>query len=595
MTARATRSLAWIMSGACAVLLAALALLYIKSRDFDTSNYFEHVALLRQIKQLDARWELDALKSRLGINTNYDPLVSPLLDRVELGRQLDSMVQAREAGDASALRDSVAVFHATLDRKTSLIEQFKSHNAVLHNSTTFLPTAAQDILAAPGGAPLASKIDAILLDSLLFEKAASTERANDILAALATLNRPGLAPGVAGQVDLFAVHVRTVLREQAQVNTLLNTIATLPTGAHIDAIDNLLNQQQRRAAAQARVYRQYLLVFAAALLGLLLYLAARLLHSRAVIQRVNGALQLANDTLEQRVQQRSEQLKAAQAELLGSARRAGMAEIATNVLHNVGNVLNSVNVSAELVTRQLRSSRLLGLDKAVALLDAHRDDLAQFLTQDPKGRMLPGYLAALAEAATEERRSLSAELDRLTASVNHIKEIVATQQAYAGSASVLEPVELGALIEDAVRMSSSALLRHEVQVIRDYVPMPLVLLDKHQVLQILLNLINNAKQAVQAMPDQVHQITLRLGLADPDRIRIEVSDNGEGIAPDRLTRIFAHGYTTRAGGHGFGLHSCVLASEAMGGSLHAHSDGMGKGATLTLELPLALAEHPAPA
>ncbi|MES2039361.1 MAG: HAMP domain-containing sensor histidine kinase, partial [Pseudomonadota bacterium] len=198
---------------------------------------------------------------------------------------------------------------------------------------------------------------------------------------------------------------------------------------------------------------------------------------------------------------------------------------------------------------------------------------------------LPGYLSKLEQAISEEQRCILDELAHMTKSIDHIKEIVATQQTYAGPTGVIEPVQIVELVEDAIRMSGDSLDRHEITVIKDYSSIPSVLLDRHQVLQILLNLINNAKHAMSGTPDQQHRITLRLSNADGTGVILQVEDNGEGIPPENLIRIFAHGFTTRKNGHGFGLHSCILAAQSMGGTLQAHSDGVGKGATFTLKLP----------
>jgi signal transduction histidine kinase len=282
----------------------------------------------------------------------------------------------------------------------------------------------------------------------------------------------------------------------------------------------------------------------------------------------------------------NDELRNAQAELVATARRAGMAEVATNVLHNVGNVLNSVNVSADLVTGQIRTSKAQALAKVVQLLQAHQADLGHFFSHDDKGRQLPDYLDKLEQAIAEERRRMLNELASLTKSIDHIKEVVATQQAYAGPAGVIEPVRIIELVEDAIRMSGDSLSRHEVTVVTEFSAVPQVLLDRHQVLQILLNLINNAKYAMSGTSDQQHQITVRLSIAENAGVVLQVADNGEGIAPENLTRIFAHGFTTRKNGHGFGLHSCVLAAQQMGGTLLAHSDGVGRGATFTLKLPI---------
>ena len=282
------------------------------------------------------------------------------------------------------------------------------------------------------------------------------------------------------------------------------------------------------------------------------------------------------------------ELHEAQSELVAFARQAGMAEIANNVLHNVGNVLNSVNVSAGLVASTMRGSKASGLAKAVELLNEHAEDLGTFLTTDERGKRLPGYLGKLAVALTAEQKAVIEELGSLTRSIDHIKDIVATQQTYSGTVSLVEPVRVPDLLEDALRMDSDGLTRHQVDVIRELADLPAVLLDKSRVLQILVNLIANARQAMARVTGCAPRLTLQAGgagMGEGRRLRITVKDNGEGIAPENFDKLFVHGFTTRKDGHGFGLHSSALTAKAMGGSLTVSSDGPGLGACFTLELP----------
>ena len=287
--------------------------------------------------------------------------------------------------------------------------------------------------------------------------------------------------------------------------------------------------------------------------------------------------------------QMAQSLENSQTQLLASARQAGMAEIATNVLHNVGNILNSVNVSAGLVSSTLRSSKAHDLSRGVQLMNERASDLGEYLTRDDKGRLLPGYLAGFAQALALEQHGMIEELNNLTRSVDHIKDVVATQQSYAVGSSVIEPAQICDLAEDALRMNGESLARHQVTVVREFAPVPVTRLDRARVLQILVNLISNAKNAMQHMQDAPHRLTLRVDVADGSRLRVQVKDEGEGISAHNLTRIFAHGFTTRKGGHGFGLHSCALTARQLGGTLSVHSDGPGLGATFTLELPIDIA------
>jgi PAS domain S-box-containing protein len=280
------------------------------------------------------------------------------------------------------------------------------------------------------------------------------------------------------------------------------------------------------------------------------------------------------------------ELAKAHRELMDASRQAGMAEIAINVLHNVGNVLNSVNVSAGLVGITLRKSRVSALVRAMELLEAHADDVGDFLTNDPKGKLLPGYLKRATDAVAEEQRRMVSELAHLNKSIDHIKSVVSTQQSFARSVCLVEPVQVCDLAEDALRMNGGELARLRVAVEKRFEPVPIVNIDRPRALQILVNLINNAGHAMENVPHDSRRITLHVSTIGGHSLRIAVQDQGEGIPAENLTRIFAHGFTTRATGHGFGLHSCALAARQMGGTLSVHSDGPGQGATFTLELPV---------
>ncbi len=273
-------------------------------------------------------------------------------------------------------------------------------------------------------------------------------------------------------------------------------------------------------------------------------------------------------------------------ELVTASRTAGMAEVATGVLHNVGNVLNSVNVSAELVAERLRASKVDGVSKVARLLQEHGAELARFLTEDERGRKVPAYLGQLAGHLEQERTQLGEELDGLARNVDHIKQIVAMQQNYARASGVVETVVLSELVEDAFVIHGGAYARHGIEVERQYEPIPSVSVDKHKALQIVVNLLHNAKYACDSANRPDKRVTVRIKASGEGRVKIEAEDNGVGIAPENLTRIFSQGFTTRPGGHGFGLHSGALAAKELGGSLTVHSDGVGHGARFTLELPL---------
>jgi PAS domain S-box-containing protein len=286
-------------------------------------------------------------------------------------------------------------------------------------------------------------------------------------------------------------------------------------------------------------------------------------------------------------------LEQARKDLIDASRAAGMAEVATGVLHNVGNVLNSLNVSAAVIGSGLRQSKAESLAKVSAMLGEHAADPGDFLTNDPKGRLVPAFLESLARHLVEENARLLQEVESLRKNIDHINEIVSMQQAYATTIPLVEPLEAKRLMEDSLRMNTGALERHAVCVVREYEEVPPILAEKGKVLQILVNLIRNAKYACDEGSSTDKSITLRVASGAAGRVHLVVSDNGVGIPAENLTRIFAHGFTTRAKGHGFGLHASALAAKEMKGTLTVHSDGPGTGAAFVLDLPAADAATPA--
>ncbi len=306
----------------------------------------------------------------------------------------------------------------------------------------------------------------------------------------------------------------------------------------------------------------------------------------AVIDSADAGFRLVGIDLDITERVAAEQRESAlQQQLRDASRHAGMAEVAASVLHNVGNVLNSVNVSASLVSDNVRKSKAEGLGRVVELLEEHRQDLGHFISQDERGRHLPTYLEQLSRQLLAERLVTLQELDALRDNIGHIKEVVAMQQSYAKLVGVNETVDVRALVEEGLRLNADALDRHGIALQLDFTEVPPIMVDKHRVLQILINLLRNAKHACQVAECVDKRINVRIAPHDAG-VQIAVSDNGVGIAAEDMPRIFTHGYTTKQHGHGFGLHGGALAARELGGALRVHSRGPGQGATFVLELPL---------
>jgi len=285
----------------------------------------------------------------------------------------------------------------------------------------------------------------------------------------------------------------------------------------------------------------------------------------------------------------AEELERVHKQLMIASRQAGMAEVATNVLHNVGNILNSVNISASLVTERVKQSKAPGVSRVAALLHAQGSAVGDFLANDERGKHIPEYLTSLGEQLLSDQRIELEELASLRDNLEHIKDTVAMQQSYAKLCGVTETVAVAELVEDSLRLNAGAFVRHGVTLRREFNEVPPITVDKHKVLQILVNLVRNAKYACDESGRTDKLITLRIEAA-PAGVRICVIDNGVGIPAENMSRLFTHGFTTRVDGHGFGLHSGALAAQELGGSLRVTSDGPGRGAMFILELPCTRAE-----
>jgi signal transduction histidine kinase len=278
-----------------------------------------------------------------------------------------------------------------------------------------------------------------------------------------------------------------------------------------------------------------------------------------------------------------QELSGARDEFESARRSAGLAEFAAGILHNVGNVLNSVNVSATNQSNLLMSSKLSQLERVIELLEKDDEELAEFFSRDEKGKQLPRYMRVLFDHLMEEKQSLFEQSQSLIKNVDHLKSIISTQQSYATSGGLLEPVEIETLFEDAINLHTESFKRRGIKIERNYSSIPPVLIDKQRVMQIIINLVKNAKEAMHGQKDGAKVMTLRTSVAD-DRLLMKVVDTGMGIEQENLGRMFTHGFTTKPSGHGFGLHSCANAANEMDGSLSAQSAGAGCGATFNLSL-----------
>ena len=285
-----------------------------------------------------------------------------------------------------------------------------------------------------------------------------------------------------------------------------------------------------------------------------------------------------------------EQLAVARKTLMDQSYQSGRAEVAVNVLHSVGNALNGVVISSYQLMEKAQNSCVGDVSKVAGLLREPEGGLARFLTEDPRGRMVPQYLASVGTVLEEERQYVLNEALALQDKVNHIKDIINSQQSFSRQPQVNETEQPDDLLEEALKLSTDQRADTAIEIQREYQTVPKIKVDRHKVLQILLNLINNGRTACMESDRQDKIIVLRLFSTQPDRVVMQVVDNGIGIPSEALNRIFEQGYITHKAGKGFGLHANSLKAYELGGKLTVQSDGPGLGTTSTLQIPCSLKE-----
>ncbi|MCA9125985.1 MAG: PAS domain S-box protein [Planctomycetales bacterium] len=277
--------------------------------------------------------------------------------------------------------------------------------------------------------------------------------------------------------------------------------------------------------------------------------------------------------------------------LVESAHLAGKAEMATSVLHNVGNVLTSVNVMAVGHADRLRDSRIAGLIKAIEMLEAHEANLADFLVNDSRGQQLTKYICHAGRELQQENIDSQEEMSALRDCINHANKIVESQQEFARCRNMEEETDLARILDKAVAIAGASLQRHSVTFTTECEDIPATFVDRHKLIQVMVNLLTNAKDAVGKRDKDDRRVHVSMTMRGSDRVCISVQDNGVGLAEEQKNQIFSHGYTTKENGHGFGLHYSCLAVKELGGKMSVRSDGPGRGSEFLVELPLKLAQH----
>jgi len=590
----------FLISGLLLILLVSF---YVKTHHIVFLEHQQFDGSLGRLRDLDISLNEDVLKARSNLLDDYDGFPKQIEEMRSIAGNSASIPSFVSENGKQAVQTKMQHLAELLSQKEELLERFKSQNALLKNSLRYLPLAGTELVNQVSkddeAHDLEMLLNALMRQVLAYSLHPGDDQKSAVEHSLETLKKwreQHQANPWDATLGSLAVHARSITNRKPKVDALTQDLIALSTGKQIDEILGLYNEEFSRVLHTANLYRVGLYV----LCGLLVLGIA---HTIYALGKANSSLEhrvatrtkdllLKNEELKTEIAERiraESEMERMHKKLVDVSRRAGMADVATSVLHNVGNVLNSVNISCSVVEDTVRKSRIGSVSRLATLLHENGGDLAGFLTNDPTGRKLPDFVDKLSHQLRDEQTSLLDELQLLASNIEHIRSVVSMQQSYASVGGVCETLSLQELVEDAIQMNRAALARHGVEVVQEYEPTPPVPIDKHKILQILVNLICNAKHALTDSGREDKRLTVRVAM-EGGQIKICIDDNGIGIPEENLPRIFSHGFTTKKNGHGFGLHSGVLAVQEMGGRLSVQSAGLGAGATFTLELPLEIQE-----
>lgn len=285
----------------------------------------------------------------------------------------------------------------------------------------------------------------------------------------------------------------------------------------------------------------------------------------------------------------AERLRKAEEELEDKSKKAGMAEIAAGVLHNVANVLSSVNSSNTFIQDTAKYSKIDGLVKANKLLREHIDHIDQFIFEDPRGKKLLNYYLKLEEPLKKEREDIVSQSERLDEKISIISDVITAQQSHAVSNQITSETDLSEIVESTLSLQEDLVDDYKLDITTELKAGTPVIAQRSKLIHVLVNFIKNAGESMEENGDDDKKLMIKTW-EDSYKVYLSVMDNGKGIKVENIDKIFSHTYTTKNKGHGFGLHSSANYMKEMGGKIEVDSKGNGMGTTFTLVFPI-IREH----
>jgi two-component system, NtrC family, sensor kinase len=565
------------------VLIAILGLLVYKTRSVDFDKHNEIITTLRQLKQVDAEWNVDVLKSKTGFNTNYDPVASPL----PLVEALENALRDKTAdvfGENAALKVLLDQYRKVMDEKITMIESFKSQNSILRNSSRFLPVAATEMieavrasnLSAGAKAEVEESLNGVLTNTMTYNLAPDATLKETVEQLATGLKAKGakLPEELKERVDVFAAHSATILRQQEIGDKLLTQLAVLPTAKKIDELADAFQKQHEEALTGQQIYRQLLIGFSIFLLALLAFFGWRLMRSYRDLNKSNVQLNKANM-----------ELKESQMALVQSEKMSALGQMVAGIAHEINTPLAYVKGTLSVLAEQFGPLRDLAKH-------AYQFTQVVHATTPDKQEVNRQYAHVSRLSAEVEEHKVMEELGTLLKDglhgIDEISEIVVNLKNF----SRLDRAKVSEFsVQDGLEstlMLAKNMLKNHVQIVKEYGALPKISCSPSQINQVFLNIITNAVHAMPESRKDSAVITLRTTRPSDDMVCVEIQDNGTGIPKDVLPKIFDPFYTTKeiGKGTGMGLSISYKIIQEHGGRIEVATEE-GMGTVFSILLPVA--------
>ncbi|HEX9687301.1 MAG TPA: ATP-binding protein [Burkholderiales bacterium] len=585
-----------LLAAVTVVLAAILGYLYYKTEGADFKRHNEVLAALRELKEIDSRWDVDILR----VHTELVPPQAPLSDRAAAVARIQRDLAAASAELGSAvLARGLPDLGAAFSAKARMLDQFRIANAATREALARVAASDVEIAGLVRGSwrdfrererlvAAESAATQLIAEAQRYYFSPSEERRKLVEMILGDLRKAGprLPPALRAGLSRLDERVRQLLEAKPAEQALFTRLGFMTAGPRVDSLTAAYSRELEAALHEQAFYRSYLVAYSGALLILIGYLALRLIASYRL-------LNAANEELEQRVIERTreltealKQLKESEAQLIQSEKMSSLGQMVAGVVHEINtplayvkNSLGSVSGMLQDLTRlAVETEKLLELLRAGA---ANPQDLAeQFgLTERLIAQLRAQH--ALDEVDALARDGLHG-IGQISEIVGNLKNFSRLDRSKVASFNLNEGLD-----------STLAIARHELKhhvVKKHYGDIPPITCSPSQVNQVFLNLVTNAAQAMGPAPGEIRITTRREGAA---HVAVEVADNGKGIPPEVLPKIFDPFFTTKEVGKGTGLGLSIVYKivEQHGGRISVDST-VGVGTRFTVVLPL---QPPAPA